>query len=334
VTAAVETLVLTSRDVAELLPMTDCIEAVEAAFRAQAAGDVLPSGVLALHAPAGGFHVKAAGLRHDRLYVAVKVNANFPGNPERRGLPTIQGLVVLHDGEDGRPLALMDSAEITALRTAAATGVAARHMALPGARTAALVGCGVQALHQIRALAAVRRLERVFVHDVDPERAATLAARATAELGVSVVAVEDLLAAVRQSQITVTCTPSTQPLGALAEVAAGAFVAGVGADNPSKHELPPALLARGRVVVDSLDQAAVMGDLHHALRAGAVRREDVHAELWEVASGRKPGRVSEDEVTVFDSTGVALEDVAAAALVFERAVASGRGRLVDFAASV
>src|SRR6185503_12819965 len=127
--AVAETLVLTRSDVARLLPIADCIEAVEAAFRSEGEGGTVPSAVLGVHVPGGGLHVKAAGLRRGRLYVAVKVNANFPGNPEARGLPTIQGLVALYDGEDGRPLAVMDSMELTALRTAAATAVAARHLA-------------------------------------------------------------------------------------------------------------------------------------------------------------------------------------------------------------
>ena len=329
-TAAVETLVLTGRDVVELLPMADCIDAVEAGFRAQAAGDVLPSGVLGLHAPSGGVHVKAAGLRLDRLYVAVKVNANFPANPESRGLPTIQGIVTLYDGEDGRPLAVMDSMEITALRTAAATAVAARFLARPDARTLVVCGCGVQAPYQVRAIAAVRRLERILVFDHVAARAARLAATAGAETGLPVVPVSSLPAALGEGDIVVTCTPSTRPIVDAGDVRPGAFVAGVGADNPAKSELSGALLARSRVVVDSLDQAAAIGDLHHALDSGAMRREDVHAELWEVVAGRKPGRVSGDEVTVFDSTGVALEDVAAAAVVYQRAVAAKVGRAVRF----
>jgi len=119
--------------------------------------------------------------------------------------------------------------------------------------------------------------------------------------------------------------PRCRPLIGPEQVRPGAFVAGVGADAPEKHELHPDLLRRARVVVDSMEQAAAFGDLHHALEAGAVRREDVAAELWEVVAGLKPGRASEDEVTVFDSTGVALEDAAAAVLVYDRARAEGRG---------
>jgi alanine dehydrogenase len=107
-------------------------------------------------------------------------------------------------------------------------------------------------------------------------------------------------------------------------------VAAVGADNPEKQEIEPALLARSRLVVDSLEQAAAIGDLHHALRAGTLRREDVYAELWELVTERKPGRAPEEEVTLFDSTGIALQDVAAAALVYERATAAGRGQRLAF----
>jgi alanine dehydrogenase len=321
-----ETLVLTRSDVAGLLPMRDCIEALEEAFRAQAAGRTLPSAVLGVHLPEGGLHVKAAGLDRGRLYVAAKLNANIPANPERRGRPTIQGVIALFDGEDGRPLALMDSIEVTALRTGAATAVAAKHMARPGAAVLAICGCGAQAAYQARALAAVRPLRRVLAHDRDPARAERLRDALSADPALPVTVVHDLRSALREAELIVTCTPSKRPLLGPEHVRPGSFVAGVGADNPEKQELDPLLLARSRVVVDSLEQAATIGDLHHALLSQALRKEDVAGELWEVAAGRKPGRLSDGEVTVFDSTGVALEDAAAAALVYERALGAGRGR--------
>ena len=325
-----ETIVLGRRDVAELLPMADCIEAVEAAFRAQGDAEV-PSAVLGLHAPAGGFHIKAAGLRRKRLYVAVKINANFPGNPQN-GLPTIQGLVALYDGDDGRPLAVMDSMEVTALRTAAATAVAARALARREAATIALCGCGMQGAYQVRALAVVRSISSVSVHDRDGARAAAFAADLATQTGLRVVVAKSWPASARAADIVVTCTTSTSPILGIEDVRAGTFLAAVGADNPEKHEIDPALLARSRVFVDSLDQAATIGDLHHAIDRGVMGRRDVQAELWEVVTGRKAGRTSDDEITVFDSTGVAVEDVAAAALVYERAVATGRGLRVELGA--
>ena len=324
------TLLLGRKDVRDLLPIRDCIEAVEGAFRAQADA-AIPSAVLGLHAPAGGFHIKAAGLRLSRLYVAAKINANFPGNPQK-GLPTIQGLVALYDGDDGRPLAVMDSIEVTALRTAAATAVAARVLARRDAGAIALCGCGVQGAYQVRALAVVRSLSAVRVHDRDQDRARQFAADLASEIGVPVSVAEDWREAARSADMVVTCTTSKVPIVGTDDIRAGAFLAAVGADNPEKNEVEPALLARSRVYVDSISQASTIGDLHHALAQGAMRPQDVQAELWEVVAGRKAGRGSEDEITVFDSTGVAVEDVAAAALVYERALATGQGRRFDFGA--
>lgn len=328
----IETLLLTRRDVAELLPMSDCIEAVEDGFRAQADGRALAPAIMGLHAPSGGFHVKAAGLQLGRLYVAAKINANFPGNPESHNLPTIQGVVALYDGDDGRPLAVMDSIEITALRTGAATAVAAKYLARPDARSLALCGCGVQARYQARALAAARPIDAVRVFDRDAERATRFAQELSGETRLPVSVAGDWRSAMHEAEIVITCTPSRRPIVGVGDVMPGAFVAGVGADNPEKQEIDPALLAKGRLVVDSLEQAATIGDLHHAIDGGVLRREDVHAELWEVVAGRKPGRGSPDEITIFDSTGVATLDVAAAAVVYERAVKAGRGQRLDLSA--
>jgi len=322
------TRLLTRGDVAALLTLDECIAAVEQAFALQAEGKALGPGVLALHAASGGFHVKAAGLPLGRFYVAAKVNANFPDNPAR-GLPTIQGVVVLSDGETGQLLALIDSMEITALRTGAATAVAARYLARPDARVATIVGCGRQGRIQLAALTRVRKLERVYAVDRDATISREFADRMSAELGVDVRPVAALAEAARQSDLWVTCTPSRSPLLRREDVAPGAFVAAVGADSEHKQELDPGLLAAASVVVDSLEQSAAIGDLHHALRAGAMSLTDVHAELAEVVVGHKPGRRSPEDIVVFDSTGVAIEDVAAAALVYEKAIGAAQGVEVE-----
>ena len=266
-----------------------------------------------MHVPGGGFHVKAASLRP---YFAAKTNANFPDNPAR-GLPTIQGAILLFDAADGRLLAIMDSAEVTALRTGATTGVATKHLARRSAATLTLVGCGAQAAAQLRAIRAVREVGRVFVSDLDPVRAARFA-REHEAAGVEVAA--DLPAALAESDICVTCTTSRRFVIESAWVPEGCFVAAVGADNEHKQEIDPVLFRAARVVVDSLEQCATIGDLHHALDAGVMTRGEVYAELGEIAAGRKPGRQSDTETILFDSSGVALGDVAAAALVYERAL--------------
>ena len=321
------TLVLTRRDVLALLTLPECIEAVERAFRLHAEGRTLPPGVLGVPAGGGGFHIKAAGLVGDPSYFAAKTNANFPAN-SRLGLPTIQGTVLLADASNGVPLAVMDSGSITALRTGAATAVAAKHLARPDSRTATLVGCGVQGEIQLAALAAVLPLEHAWVIDVDAERAAGLAKRATYALGIRVEPAADLAAALRRSDVCVTCTPSRRPIVRQADVRPGTFIAAVGADSQGKQELEPALVAAATLVVDLLEQCAEIGELQHALAAGLLTRERVHAELADVVAGRRPGRTRLDEITIFDSTGTGLQDVAAAALAFERAVAAGRGMRV------
>ncbi len=319
------TRLLTRSDVESLVEMRACIEAVDDAFRRRGAGQAGPSGVLGLHVPGGGFHVKAAALELARPFVAAKVNANFPGNPALRGLPTIQGALLLFDATDGTVLAIMDSMSVTTLRTAAASAVAARYLAHPAARTVTLVGCGVQARAHLDALRVVRSIDWVFVHDLDVSVARRFAGEMRAQHDFAVSVAERLEDATLQSDIVVTCTPSRQPFLGLRHLAPGTFVAAVGADNDDKQELDVALLVAATVVVDDLDQCSAIGDLHHALAAGAMQRGDVRAELAEVVRDPARGRRRDDEIIVFDSTGVALEDVAVAALAFERARERGVG---------
>ncbi len=320
-------LLLAASDVRELLDPPSCVAAIERAFRLLGEGRAQPPALCGLHVDGGTFHLKAAVLEDEagKPWFAVKTNANFPGNPQQRGLPTVQGAVLLMDAASGEPRALLDSAAITALRTAAATAVAVRWLARPESATATLVGCGVQGRAHLAFLAAaLPQLRRVLLYDTS-EPAVRAAMTEASTLGLAAEAVDDLAAACRTSDVCITCTPSRQPLLDAGDVAPGAFVAGVGADNEHKQELAPALLARSTVVVDVLAQCEHGGDLHHALAASALRREDVHAELGEIIAGKTPGRRSADEVIVFDSTGMALQDVAAAIVVYERAVATGRG---------
>lgn len=324
------TLVLTRRDVQSLLDLDECIAAVEAGFRLHAEGRSLSPGVLGVPARGGGFHIKAAGLELGHLYFAAKTNANFSDNPRRHALPAIQGVIVLCDAENGCPLAVMDSIEVTIRRTAAATAVAAKWLARPDAHTATICGCGAQGRAQLRALARVLSLRRAYAFDTDEATAQAFARDLSGELGFAVTPVADLAAALRTSDVCVTCTPSRKAFLLPEHILPGTFVAAVGADSADKQELDPRLLAAGVVVPDVLEQCAVIGELHHALDAGVLTRDGVHAELADVVTGRKPGRRSREEITIFDSTGTALEDVAAAVVVYEKALEAGRGLGVTF----
>jgi ornithine cyclodeaminase/alanine dehydrogenase-like protein (mu-crystallin family) len=325
------TLLLSAADVRAVLPMRDCVAAVEAGFRLLAEAGV-EQAVLGIHTGEGGFHVKAAAVRTPRPYFVAKLNGNFPDNPVRFGLPSIQGVVALCDAENGRLLALIDSGEITRIRTGAATAVAARYLARPDSAVLTLFGCGRQAESQVDALREVLPIARVWLNDPAPGAADWLADRLRHRHGIESGSVEgdELLRVLGRSDVIVTCTPSRRFFLTRAMVPRGCFVAGVGTDDSRKQELDPGLLAENTVVADVLDQCFSIGDLHHAHSAGLMTRDQVHAELAEVVSGTKRGRKDREEITVFDSTGTAVEDVAAAALCYERALAEGRGFTMQF----
>jgi ornithine cyclodeaminase/alanine dehydrogenase-like protein (mu-crystallin family) len=323
-------LLLDRRTIAELLSLDECIAAVEAAFAAHARGETLAPGLLHGDGVGGEYHIKAGGLRSPRPRYACKINSSFFQNRATNGLPNIQGLIVLYDALDGRPLAVMESAEITIKRTGAATAVAAKYLARADARVATIVGAGNQGAIQLEALSRVRPLEKIFVCDQNPAATEAFAARLAAKLKIAVQVCSDLPVAVRESDLVVSCTPSKRWIIGRDMVSPGTFVAGVGADSPDKQELEPALLAAASVVTDLTEQCARVGDLHHAIEAGVMRSDDVHAELGQVVSGQAPARRDAHEIFVYDATGTALQDVAAAVVVYEKAVAAGRGTWFPF----
>lgn len=325
------TLLLSRSEVEKLLTLRACIDAVERVFRLQGEGRLTPPGILSVRAPAGGLHIKAGLLPRERNYLVAKLNANFPGNPQRSGLPTIQGVVVVYDGDNGSPLAVLDSIDITIKRTAAASAVAAKYLARPDSSVACLCGCGQQGRAQLRALATVVSLTRCYVFDLSSSASETLARELGPELQLEIEPVRDLSHALGQSDICITCTTATKFFVGKEDVEAGTFIAAVGADDSSKQEIDPALMASAKVVADHLEQACTIGDTHHAVAKGLMRPENVYALLSEIVVGRKAGRAEEGEIIIFDSTGVAIEDAVAAVAVYEKAIEAGVGSRFEFA---
>lgn len=320
------TRILTQSDVAALLTIDDCIAAVESVFRDYGEGRIAPPQSLGIHAPNGTFHVKAAVAD----VFAAKINANFPANPRDHGLPTIQGLIIVMDIERGTPLGILDSTLITTLRTAATSAVAAKYLARADARTMTIAGCGIQGQAHIEALLRVRPIAKIYAFDIDATVSERFARDIQQRLGIDIAPTFSLDDAVAASDIVVTCTPSRAPILESRHRHPGLFIAAVGADNPEKHEIAPSLLAQSRVVPDILEQAAKMGDLHHALVAGVMTGDDIHGELADVICARVPARQNDDEVFIFDSTGTALQDVVAASVALSRAVEKGVGVEVGF----
>jgi alanine dehydrogenase len=311
------TLLVNAALLARRVTAHDYIAAVEHAFRELADGTLVVPSPSHIGAIDGGFHVKSAVDAGDPALLAIKINGNFPHNPARHGLPTIQGFIALFDARRGNVLALIDSGEVTAQRTAATTTVAAHRLARPDSRRLAVIGCGVQARHHVVHLATSFPFDGVACFDRDGDSASAFASWIRA-LGMSATVARSAQAAAVDADIVVTCTPSSSPVLFDADIREGCFVAAVGADNPAKHEIAPGLLANATVVVDLVSQASTMGDLHHAIAVGAMRAEDVHAELADIVGGRRAGRTSPRERCVFDSTGCAIADLAAARMIYAR----------------
>jgi alanine dehydrogenase len=296
--------VFAARHVEAAVSPAAAVDVVREAFVAYARGEwAMPPKVYAPAYPAGDFRaMPALGGRHALL----KWVTSFPGNPAR-GLPTVTGLVLLSDAETGMLRAVLDAAAVTALRTGAAAVLAAETLGVPG--TAAVVGAGVNGMAVASTF--VARGHVVSIWDVDEARARTAAEELGAEAAPSR---EDALSA----SLVVTVTPGREILFEYESLRPGQHVSLMGADGPGKAEISPEELARARVFCDDWEQASHNGDLVHAVDAGLVTRSEV-TELGAVLAGDAPGRRSEDDITAFDSTGLAIQDLAIALAAVERA---------------
>ena len=318
-------LLLSRSDIASLMSFSDYVDVVEHAFRRHAEGGALHPALAHVDADGGEFHIKAGGLRGDPPYFAVKVNGGFFQNRAKFDLPNIQGLILLSRADNGVPLAAMDSIEITIQRTGAATAVAAKYLARPDSRVCTVCGCGTQGRIQLRALRHALPIEKVLAWSRTSERAVKFAGEMSRELGIDVAATPDLREALQQSDVCVTSTPSRVPFLRREDIPPGMFIAAVGSDSPDKQELDAALVAAVKVVADLRAQVVAVGETHHAVKAGLMGAARIHAEIGEIIAGTATGRTSAEEIILFDSTGTALQDVAGAAAVYDRACRAKRG---------
>jgi len=240
-------------------------------------------------------------------------------------------MIVVFDAENGVPLAILDSIDITIKRTAAASAVAAKYLARKESSVATICGCGQQGRTQLRAVLLVLPLTKVYAFDVNERAAIDFRNELSPELKVDIEFVRDSASAIQKSDVCITCTTANESFVHKQDVRPGTFIAAVGADDVHKQEIDSALIASAKVVADSLEQSCSIGEVHHAIAKGLMRKEDVYAELCEIVAGQKTGRVADDEIIVFDSTGVAVEDAVAATAVYERALANHIGTDFDFA---
>jgi alanine dehydrogenase len=324
-------LLLTKKDVEQLLPMGEVIEAVESAFKEKILGRVQMPAKLYL------FYGKYSGdLRTMPSYLeqldisAVKVVNVHPENPKKYGLPTVMATIILVNPKNGAPLAIMGGTRVTSMRTGAAGGVAAKYLARKDSKVVGLVGAGAQARTQLMALKEVlKRIEEVRVTDIIRASREKYAEEMSEKLGLNVKAVDNIKDAVRGADVVVTVTPTRVPIVKSGWIGAGTHINAIGADAPGKEELDPELLKRAKIVVDDWEQASHSGEINVPLAAGIITKEKIWAEIGEIVAGLKLGRTSPDEITVFDSTGLAIEDAVTAELAYKKALAKKIGRFIE-----
>ena len=327
-------LVVNQEEVPRLLPMAECMEAMAEVLATLARGQaILPlRSILWLPEKVGGLGLMPAVLLPERV-AGVKVITFFPGN-EGTELDTHQGAVLLFEAERGQLLAVVDATSITAIRTAAVSGVATRVLAREDAGDLAILGSGTQARTHLEAMRVARRIRRVRVASKDPERARAFAARESGKHGIAVEPVASVREAVAGADIICTATSSREPILLGEWISPGAHVNAVGSSVPFARELDTAAVVRSSLYVDRRESALnEAGDFLIPKKEGAIGDHHIIGEIGEVLTGRIHGRATAKEITLFKSLGVAVEDVASARHIYEKAKASGQGRFLEFGGS-
>ncbi len=323
---------LSEQEVAELLSIEEVMAAVEVAFKEATLGYAQnpPKVYLNFSQHRGDLRVMPAYLERQDV-ASVKLVSAHPDNPQKFGLPTVQGTLMLFDPRNGSLLSIMGGQNITALRTAAAGGIAAKHLANMDSKVVTFVGAGVQARTQFLALlAAGFRFEEVRVWDISPKAVAAFISDVKCKAGqLKLVHVTNLAEAIQGTDIVVTTTPSRMPLILDSWVSDGTHFNCVGADAPGKEEIDPEILKRAKIIVDNWEQACHSGEINVPLRNGVISKADIWAELGEILIGMKVGRTSPEEITVFDTTGIAVQDAVTANLVYTKALQNKRGSFIE-----
>ena len=321
--------ILNRREIEQILSMPEVIRLVEKAFDERGRNQVQMPPKSYLYFPRfnGDIRVMPAYLEGLNETGVKIVNAHLD-NRSKYGLPTVLASIMLFNSETGAPISLMDGTHITAMRTAAASAVAAKYLARKDSKILAVVGAGYQSFRQVEAVREILKLESVKIFDIDSDKAEKLAASLHEKFGVDAKNFASAEETVRGSDVLVTVTPSRKPIVMSEWVTEGMHISAVGADAPGKEELEPELLKRAMIVIDDWEQGSHGGEINVPLSNGVIRKSDIYAEISEIVTGVKPGRTSDKEITVFDTTGLAIQDVITAWHAYE--VAEEKGIGVEF----
>ena len=328
-----KTLLLTEKDVKQLLTMDEVMEAVESAFKAKGLGHAqMPAKVYLFYNKYKG-DLRAMPSYLEELDIsAVKIVNVHPENRAKYGLPTVMAIIILVNPKNGAPMAIMSGAWATGMRTGAAGGIAAKYLAKKDSKVVGLVGAGAQARTQLMALLSLyKKLEEVRVWSLPDGTKEAFVDEMEPKYGdaAKIIAVESVKDAVEGADIVVTITPSRKTLVSNDWVEPGMHFNCIGADAPGKQELDPAILTRAKIIIDDWEQASHSGEINVPLTKGIITKQNVWSEICEIVAGLKPGRTSSDEITVFTSTGLAVQDAVTANLAYKKALAKGLGRLVE-----
>lgn len=310
--------------------MADAVEAVQSAFVDLVEGRAAMPAKTYLDFPRYGGDLRVMPASTGERWAGVKVVNSHPRNPDA-GLPAVVATYVLVSQETGLPVSIMEATYLTAVRTGAASAVATRFLSRRDSKSLGLVGAGVQARFQLRGIAQVREVDeaQVWSPPDDRERRDAFIDEMGREFPMIEFSAAETVGDAAGADVVCTTTPSRTAIVSGEWVHDGTHINAVGADGPGKQELDPAILKRGRVVVDEWEQAAHGGEINVPLASGDVSQDDVAGSLGEVAAGRLDGRRNDGEVTVFDSTGLAIEDIAVASLAYERALEAKAGVALD-----
>ena len=323
-----EVLIINRSEMEKLLTLESLLPVIERAFVAFTDGQTVAYPVVRepVSAHRGIFGIKSGYLIEEGV-IGLKAGGFWLDNPDA-GLTRHQSTTVMFDPATGLPTAFMDGNHITAIRTAAVGALAARELARPDARTAAILGCGMQGVGQAEALCLVRPIEEIRAFDIVPENVERFG-ESLRPSGVEVKACNNALEAVRGADIVVTVTPAKEPILCSDWIKQSMHVSAFGSDTRDKNEVEAGLFRRAKVVVDDVTQATTLGDTHHAVDQGLFHADDIHATLGEILAGRKKGRTSDEEITLFDATGLAFQDLVAGALAVKLAAEQGVGTRVS-----
>jgi ornithine cyclodeaminase/alanine dehydrogenase len=312
-----QTLLFNRSSFEHLLSMEDYITAVELAHSLHAGKKIIETNMVHADAPNGEYHIKTGGILGDNAYYGLKANGGFFNNKKNHGLPNILGIIYLSDATTAYPLAVFESSLISKMRTAAATAIAAKHLKPKTPIHLAVIGYGNQADAHIQALMSVCDIESITIAGRNEEKAENFAKVISNKINIPC-AHSNIQQACENSNMIVTCTPSTAPLIQKDWIQKGTFIGAIGTDSPGKMELDANIMPSAKIVADIKSQIIKVGESQHAIKEGLIKSDDIYCELGDLITGKAKGRTSDGEIFVYDSTGTALQDVATAAYIYEK----------------